>query len=125
MTNDKGVTISMNRIYGWGHWNYPADAQLQWDFMKQYARDTETGEIILLNQQTETPETPETPSVEPETPVQEETPVVSNTPAAAATAASTSGVVNTAVSNNAFGWMGTMMVSLGAAAITLLKRKED
>jgi glyoxylase-like metal-dependent hydrolase (beta-lactamase superfamily II)/poly(3-hydroxybutyrate) depolymerase len=132
MTNDKGVTISMNRIYGWGHWNYPADAQLMWDFMKQYARDPETGETILLNKNTETPETPkdetpETPKDEtPETPKDETTGTTSTTPAASTTTtASTSGAVNTAVHNNTFAWMGTMVTSLGAAAITLLKKKED
>jgi glyoxylase-like metal-dependent hydrolase (beta-lactamase superfamily II)/poly(3-hydroxybutyrate) depolymerase len=136
MTNDKGVTISMNRIYGWGHWNYPADAQLMWDFMKQYARDTQTGEIILLNTEVETPETPkdevETP-VTPETPKDEvETPVtpetskdVTSESVATTTTASTSDTVNTAVNNSTFAWMGTMVTSLGAAAVTLLKKKED
>lgn len=49
ITNENGVEISMNRIYGWGHWNYAADAELMWDFMKKYARDTETGETIRLD----------------------------------------------------------------------------
>ena len=50
LTSEKGVEICMNRIYGWGHWNYAPDAELMWDFMKKYARDTETGEIIRLDQ---------------------------------------------------------------------------
>lgn len=28
ITNAKGVEISMNRIYGWSHWNYAPDARL-------------------------------------------------------------------------------------------------
>jgi hypothetical protein len=107
-----------------------------WDFMKQYARDTQTGEIILLNTEVETPETPkdevETP-VTPETPKDEvETPVtpetskdVTSESVATTTTASTSDTVNTAVNNSTFAWMGTMVTSLGAAAVTLLKKKED
>lgn len=49
ITNSKNVEISMNRIYGWGHWNYAPDAELMWNFMKKYARDTETGETIRLD----------------------------------------------------------------------------
>ena len=49
--NDKNVEISFNRIYGWGHWNYMPDAEWQWDFMKKYARDLETGESIRLDLQ--------------------------------------------------------------------------
>lgn len=52
--NEKGVEISMYRIYGWGHWNYPPDAELMWDFMKVYSRDPETGEIlkkVITNQE--------------------------------------------------------------------------
>ncbi|MBQ9824658.1 MAG: MBL fold metallo-hydrolase, partial [Solobacterium sp.] len=47
--NDKNVEISFNRIYGWGHWNYMPDAEWQWEFMKKYARDLETGESIRLD----------------------------------------------------------------------------
>ena len=43
ITSDNGVEISMNRIYGWGHWNYAPDAELMWEFMSKYSRDTETG----------------------------------------------------------------------------------
>ena len=45
--NDKGVEISMYRIYGWGHWNYAPDAELMWNFMKKYSRDLTTGEIMI------------------------------------------------------------------------------
>ena len=45
--NEKGVEICMNRICGWGHWNYAPDAPLMWEFMKKYSRDQETGEILI------------------------------------------------------------------------------
>lgn len=57
--NDKGVEISMARIYGWGHWNYTPDAKLMWEFMSKYARDLETGETIRLDYKEE-PEQPDT-----------------------------------------------------------------
>lgn len=58
--NDKGVEISMARIYGWGHWNYTPDARLMWEFMSKYARDLETGESIRLDlQEPDTPTTDE------------------------------------------------------------------
>lgn len=69
--NDKGVEISMARIYGWGHWNYAPDAEWMWNFMSRYARDLETGESIRLDK--ETPDTPDTPDT-PETPETPETP---------------------------------------------------
>lgn len=56
MKNDKGVEIVVNRIYDWGHWNYPADARMMWDFMKKYSRNPETGELTIDGE----PETPET-----------------------------------------------------------------
>lgn len=45
--NEKGVEICMNRICGWGHWNYAPDAPLMWEFMKKYSRDPESGEIVI------------------------------------------------------------------------------
>ena len=33
LTSDNGVEICMNRIYGWGHWNYAPDAEMMWKFM--------------------------------------------------------------------------------------------
>lgn len=54
MENDKGVEISMARIYGWGHWNYYPDAKLMWQFMSKYARNLETGETIRLDKQEQT-----------------------------------------------------------------------
>ena len=49
ISNEKGVEISMARIYGWGHWNYAPDAELMWQFMSKYARNLETGESIRLD----------------------------------------------------------------------------
>ena len=46
--NAAGVEISMNRIEGWGHWNYAPDVELMWNFLKQYARDLETGATVIL-----------------------------------------------------------------------------
>lgn len=45
LTNDKGVSISLNVVEEWGHWNYEADAKLMWNFFKQYSRKTSTGNI--------------------------------------------------------------------------------
>lgn len=56
LTNDKGVTIQLNRIYDWGHWNYAPAAQMMWDFMKDYSRNPETGETIV--NKTEKPDVP-------------------------------------------------------------------
>lgn len=47
MTNDKGVTIALNRIFGWGHWNDASVAPIMWEFMSRYVRDQETGEVKL------------------------------------------------------------------------------
>lgn len=49
MTNAKGVEISVNRIKDWGHWNYPADAELMWNFMKKYSRNPATGELSIAS----------------------------------------------------------------------------
>ncbi|MBR4163790.1 MAG: MBL fold metallo-hydrolase, partial [Solobacterium sp.] len=49
LTSDKNVEISLNRIYGWGHWNYAPATKMMWDFMKKYARDPETGASIRLD----------------------------------------------------------------------------
>ncbi len=47
LRNEAGVEICMNRIVGWGHWNYAPDAELMWNFMKKYSRDPETGAISI------------------------------------------------------------------------------
>ena len=38
LTNDKGVSISLNVVKDWGHWNYEPDAQLMWEFFSHYSR---------------------------------------------------------------------------------------
>lgn len=47
MRNQNGVEISFCRIRDWGHWNYPPDAQMMWDFMKKYRRDPLTHKITI------------------------------------------------------------------------------
>lgn len=46
LTSDTGVEICMNRIYGWGHWNYAPDAEMMWKFMSKYSRDISTGKTV-------------------------------------------------------------------------------
>lgn len=114
LSNENGVIIKLVAIKNQAHWNYKPEAAYIWDFFTNYARNTETGELIRVEEETETPAASETK------------PVVSTTPASTAvTSTENSGIVNTAVGTNAFGYMGAMGVSLGAAAILLLKRKED
>ncbi len=50
IANEKGVEICMNRICGWGHWNYAPDARLMWEFMSKYSRDPQTGEISITEE---------------------------------------------------------------------------
>lgn len=50
LTNDNQVAISLNVVDDWGHWNYEFDAQMMWNFFKQYQRDTETKEIIFTGE---------------------------------------------------------------------------
>lgn len=47
LTNDKGVSISLNAIDDFGHWNYEPTASQMWAFFSQYSRNLDTGEIIL------------------------------------------------------------------------------
>ena len=78
--NDKGVEISMARIYGWGHWNYAPDAELMWEFMSKYARDLETGESIRLDlEKPDNPENPDKPD-KPETPENSDQPTNPDNP---------------------------------------------
>lgn len=49
--NEDGVNmIKIINVDGMIHWMTPAMAQVAWNFMSQYARDTETNELIVLNQ---------------------------------------------------------------------------
>ncbi len=48
--NDAGIPmLSFNAVENWGHWNYPASAELMWSFFRQFSRDTETGELIYAS----------------------------------------------------------------------------
>ncbi len=64
MTNENGVSLSLNAIESWGHWNYEPMAKIMWNFFKQYQRNVETGELIV--NQTSVPEiTPDTNDEKP------------------------------------------------------------
>ena len=68
LTNDKGVSISLNAIDDYGHWNYEPTAAEMWKFFSQYSRDMNTGEIVLNKKDynTNKPENNEsTPTVKP------------------------------------------------------------
>ena len=112
--NDKGVEISMARIYGWGHWNYAPDAKLMWEFMSKYARNVETGETIRLDlQESENPTDPENPT-DSESPVVVDKTDNTNKPA---------GLVTTG-DNSAIAGYAILFVATAAGFIAL-KRKEN
>ena len=55
IANDAGIPmLSFNAVENWGHWNYPASAELMWNFFKNYSRNTETGALIYGNETTVT-----------------------------------------------------------------------
>ena len=67
LTNDKGVSISLNAIDNFGHWNYEPTALEMWKFFSQYSRDLTTGEIVLNKKEdnnTVPPENKDTSSTE-------------------------------------------------------------
>ena len=109
--NDKGIEISMARIYGWGHWNYSPDAQMMWDFMSRYARDLETGESIRLDKLT--PEVPTDPS-EPDVEVPEEGEVTTPDPVESGDKTSITSLMAVA---------GLSLVALTGALVLNKKRK--
>lgn len=52
--NEDGINmIKVINVDGMIHWMTQSMAQVAWDFMSQYGRDTETGELIVLNQDNE------------------------------------------------------------------------
>lgn len=53
LTNEKGVSISLNAIDNFGHWNYEPTASEMWKFFSQYSRNLSTGEIVLNNKDEE------------------------------------------------------------------------
>ena len=115
--NAKGVEICMNRILGWGHWNYAPDAKIMWEFMSKYSRDQETGEIIIAGNEV----TPTDPEVDPgTTPGTDETPETPD-------GGETSGTVtpNTGVYNNAAYVAVASLALAGAAYVAMKKKKED
>ena len=47
LSDDKGVVMELGAILDQPHWNYKAEAEYIWNFFSRYARDTESGEIIV------------------------------------------------------------------------------
>lgn len=64
LESSTGAEICMNRIYGWGHWNYAPDAKYMWNFLKKYGRNTQTGETIRYDRIEEKPEATQTPTTQ-------------------------------------------------------------
>lgn len=56
---DDVTMIKVINVEGMIHWMTQSMAQVAWNFMSQYARDTETGELVVLNQD-------DKPQLEPE-----------------------------------------------------------
>ena len=46
ISNDKGLVMRLTAIKNQAHWNYKPEAEYIWDFFKNFARNTETGELI-------------------------------------------------------------------------------
>ena len=46
LSNENGVVMKLTAIKNQAHWNYKPEAEYIWDFFDDYARDTETGELI-------------------------------------------------------------------------------
>jgi len=46
LSNDNGIIMKLAAIKNHAHWNYKPEAEYIWNFFKNYARDTETGELI-------------------------------------------------------------------------------
>lgn len=45
-SNENGLIIKLVAINDYAHWNYKPEAEYMWDFFCNYARNTETGELI-------------------------------------------------------------------------------
>ena len=47
--NDEGIcTFRAVSVEGAPHWLMPSEAKVVWEFLSQFARDTKTGELIVL-----------------------------------------------------------------------------
>ncbi len=49
LSNENGVIMKFAAIKDQAHWNYKPEAAYMWAFFKNYQRDTETGELIYVN----------------------------------------------------------------------------
>ncbi len=122
LTNANGVEIELNRIYGWGHWNYAPDARLMWDFMKKYARDPETGKTIRLDQKQDETK----PTSEPAEEIKPTDDTKSDTNTAKTTIKGTSkkGAQTGVTKTNVGVFAGILTSALAIAGIALYMRKK-
>lgn len=49
LSNNNGVVMELAAIKDHAHWNYKLEAQYIWNFFKNYQRDLLTGELIFVN----------------------------------------------------------------------------
>lgn len=49
LSNNNGVVMELAAIKDHAHWNYKPEAQYIWNFFKNYQRDLLTGELIFVN----------------------------------------------------------------------------
>lgn len=49
LSNDKGVVMQLAAVENLAHWNYKPEAAYIWDFFNNYQRDMATGELVLVN----------------------------------------------------------------------------
>lgn len=50
LSNKNGVIMKLVAVKNHAHWNYQPNAQYMWDFLKDYRRDTKTGELIRISE---------------------------------------------------------------------------
>ncbi|MCD7840266.1 MAG: hypothetical protein LUG46_06560 [Erysipelotrichaceae bacterium] len=52
LSNENGVVMKLAAIKDQAHWNYKPEAAYMWEFFQNYQRDTETGDLIFVNNET-------------------------------------------------------------------------
>ncbi|AGF56677.1 poly(3-hydroxybutyrate) depolymerase [Clostridium saccharoperbutylacetonicum] len=45
LSNNNGVVMELAAVKDLAHWNYKPEAEYQWNFLKKYSRNTETGKL--------------------------------------------------------------------------------
>ncbi len=58
LSNDEGVMIQLAAVKDLAHWNYKPEAAYIYDFMDNYQRDTETGAVKFVTEDTSSPINP-------------------------------------------------------------------